>query len=166
MRQDQVLPEVLGLNCLRSEDSVLRAFASVDARSWGLQGWSQERRLVVLRRKIVVVPETLEEMDPLFEQPSLPGLVLDEVSDHKAYVFVRHRPQEAQWESELSCDPECSFQSRYDYSLFSNISGWFKTIILSTEQLDNDQRWPEMLHLIFRDFTTQKRRERLLPKAG
>lgn len=33
------------------------------ASSLRLQGWSKERRVVVLRRKVVVKPETLEEMD-------------------------------------------------------------------------------------------------------
>jgi hypothetical protein len=49
--------------------------------------------------------------------------------------------------------------------LLARISGWFKDFALKAEQLARDQRWPNMLRWIFRDFTTQKRPERLLAEA-
>lgn len=221
------------------------------ASSLRLQGWSKERRVIVLRRKIVTVPKTLEELDPLYEQPSLPGLVIEDASgaqyehavlvttwdesevlaiaqmyrdrgdaenmfdelknqwgwtgfttqDHKRSqlmarivalifnwwsLFTRIATRNIHREA-LTTRPMFLFgigrrtrsgnqsfltiQSVHAKAakiahLLTKISAWFKTFTLFAEQLAKDQRWPEMLRWIFRDFTAQRGRDKLMPEAG
>ena len=220
------------------------------ASSLRLQGWSKEWRVVVLRRKVVVKPETLEEMGYWDEQPSLPGLVMDDSSGHQ----YEHAVLVTTWDENEVLSIAQMYRDRGDaenmfdelknqwgwtgfttqdhkrsqlmarivalifnwWSLFTRmatrnihrealttrpmflfgiarrtrsgnqhflaiqsvhakaakiahllarISGWFKDFALKAEQLARDQRWPNMLRWIFRDFTTQKRPERLLAEA-
>jgi hypothetical protein len=39
-----------------------------------LQGWSRDRRVIVLRRKVGAPPQSFEDLEPGNEQMALPGL--------------------------------------------------------------------------------------------
>jgi len=127
-----------------------------------LQGWSQSRRLIVLRRKL---RERAAPPEPDSGQLRLPGWVLD----YKGGDWYEHAVLVTSWEEKELPAVAQAYRDRADTenmlslsslhakarkiaNLLASMSAWLRAFRDSAEQLAKQARWPALLRRIFRHF--------------
>ena len=112
-----------------------------------LQGWIKERRLVVLRSKVVVKPKKLEEMDYWGEQLSVPELVLDDSIAHKR----EHAVVATTWdENEVLPIVQMHHARRDAVDMLDELKNHWSWAGLSTQDQKRSQLMMKIVTLIFR----------------